>query len=115
MNDRDCLFCKIIQGSIPSGKIIEDDMTYAFHDISPQAPIHALVVPKEHVSNLSEAVDHNGMVEACMRTCTAVAELTGINQTGYRIVTNSGPDSCQSVPHLHFHVIGGALLSDRMG
>ena len=111
----DCLFCKIMNGDIPSKKVYEDEFTYAFHDISPQAKAHALVIPKKHVSGLSAA---DGLTDeelaACLRACHKVADLLGIAESGYRVVSNCGPDACQTVPHLHFHVIGGNPLSAKM-
>ncbi len=110
-----CLFCKIIQGEIPSKKIYEDELTYVFHDISPQASVHALVIPKQHVSGLSAAAElSDTALAACLRTCHTVAEMLGIDQSGYRVVSNCGPDACQTVSHLHFHVIGGNALSSQM-
>ena len=109
-----CLFCKIIKGDIPSAKVYEDDMTYAFRDIAPMAPTHVLVVPKTHVSGMS-AIDEldNAALAACLRACRKVAELEGLTG-GFRTVSNCGDDACQSVQHLHFHVLGGKKLSERM-
>ncbi len=111
----DCLFCRIIKGDIPSKKIYEDEDTYAFYDINPQAKAHALVVSRRH------APDMNGHAElsdrelaACLRTCATVARLMGIEQSGYRIVNNCGADACQSVKHVHFHVMGGQKMAERM-
>jgi len=111
----DCLFCKIIKGEIPSKKIYEDDITYAFHDISPQAKVHALVVPKQHVASLAANVDlTDAQLAACLRTCHTVAKLLGIAEGGYRVVSNCGKDACQTVEHIHFHVIGGNPMSGQM-
>ena len=110
----DCLFCKIIAGEIPSAKVYEDDMTYAFRDINPMMPTHVLVVPKQHLSSMAavdEVDDH--VLAACLRTCAAVAKQEGLNG-GFRVVSNCGDDACQSVKHLHFHVLGGANMSDIM-
>lgn len=109
-----CLFCKIIKGDIPSTKVYEDDKTYAFRDIAPMAPTHVLVIPKQHVSGMS-AIDEldDATLAACLRACKKVAELEGLTG-GYRTVSNCGDDACQSVKHLHFHVLGGKKLSDRM-
>ena len=110
-----CLFCKIIKGEIPSRKIYEDEDTYAFYDIHPQAKAHALVVSKHHVGDLSahqELSDHE--LAACLRACTRVAELLGLTQDGYRVVNNCGENACQTVQHLHFHILGGEKLSERM-
>lgn len=110
----DCLFCKIINGDIPSKKVYEDESTYAFYDISPQAPKHVLVIPKMHVSNVLKAAQHDGLFDACLRACATVATIEGIDKSGFRIVSNVGEDACQTVHHLHFHVIGGKQLSGEM-
>jgi histidine triad (HIT) family protein len=111
----DCLFCKIIAGDIPSQKIYEDEDTYAFWDIHPQAKVHALVVSKRHAPDLihhAEFTDRE--LAACLRACAAVARALGLEEGGYRVVNNCGEHACQSVKHLHFHVLGGQQLSDRM-
>lgn len=109
-----CLFCKILKGEIPSAKVYENEYVYAFRDINPQAPTHVLVIPKEHVSSLddTESFPDRNLAE-CLRAIPVIAnqeELTG----GYRVVSNCGPDACQSVPHLHFHILGGTRMADRM-
>jgi histidine triad (HIT) family protein len=110
-----CLFCKIISGEIPSRKIYEDEYTYAFHDIAPQAAVHALVVCKRHTPDLRSHTDLTDTeLAACLRAAAKVAQLLGIDQTGYRVVNNCGADACQTVGHVHFHVIGGEKLSERM-
>lgn len=110
-----CLFCKIIAGEIPSQKVYEDEFCFAFRDIHPQAATHALVIPKAHVSGLS-ATDtlSDAQLAGCLRACAKVAALCGVAESGYRVVSNCGPDACQSVNHLHFHVLGGQQLSDGM-
>ncbi|HNW87076.1 MAG TPA: histidine triad nucleotide-binding protein [Candidatus Limiplasma sp.] len=111
----DCLFCKIVKGDIPSKKIDEDEDTYAFYDINPQAKVHALVVSKHHIADIAhheELSDHE--LAACLRSCARVAKLLGLEEGGYRVVSNCGANACQSVQHLHFHIIGGEKLSDRM-
>lgn len=110
----DCLFCKIINGEIPSKKVYENEQVFAFYDIAPQAPVHVLVVPKTHAANVLEAARHKGLFDACLTACAEVARLTGIDQSGFRVVSNAGPDACQSVSHLHFHVMGGRQLSGEM-
>ena len=109
-----CLFCKIIKGDIPSTCVYQDEKTYAFRDIAPMAPTHVLVVPKAHVSGMS-AIDEldDATLAACLRACKKVAELEGLTG-GFRTVSNCGADACQTVSHLHFHVLGGKKLSDRM-
>ena len=110
-----CLFCKIIGGEIPSAKVYEDEMTYAFRDINPEAKVHVLVVSKKHVQSVSGAGELTDQeLAACLRTCAKVAELEGIAQTGYRVITNCGPDACQTVPHMHFHVLGGEKLPESI-
>lgn len=110
----DCLFCEIIAGNIPSNKLYEDDRVLAFYDINPQAPVHFLVIPKTHIASADAITADNAETVAyifsLIPTLAAKAGLTG----GYRVITNCGPDACQSVPHLHFHVLGGAQLADRM-
>ncbi len=109
-----CLFCKIIKGDIPSTKVYEDEKTYAFRDINPMAPTHVLVIPKQHVSGMS-AIDEldDATLAACLRACKKVAELEGLTG-GFRTVSNCGDDACQSVKHLHFHVLGGKQLSENL-
>ena len=110
-----CLFCKIISGDIPSSKVYEDELTFAFRDINPQAPVHVLVVPKQHIASVA-AVDEAGdeVIAACIRTCRKVAQLEGLTESGFRVVSNCGDDACQSVKHLHFHVLGGRKMTDMM-
>lgn len=111
----DCLFCKIISGDIPSAKVYEDEDVYAFRDINPQAPTHVLVIPKKHLASVAacdEADDH--LLAACLRACRKVAEIEGIMASGFRVVSNCGDDACQSVHHLHFHVLGGRKMTDSM-
>ena len=109
-----CLFCKIMNGEITSAKVYENDYVYAFRDINPQAPVHVLVIPKRHLSSLNDAPDADDRVLAeCLRAIPVIAareNLTG----GYRVVSNCGVDACQSVPHLHFHILGGRQMADRM-
>ena len=110
-----CLFCKILKGEIPSQKVYEDDYSYAFKDIHPQAPVHILVVSKTHVKDVLDGAELESVeLASLLRACTQVARLTGIEQSGFRIVTNCGHDGCQSIPHLHFHVLGGHPLTENM-
>ncbi len=112
---KDCLFCKIIAGEIPSARVYEDELTYAFRDINPMAPTHVLVVPKTHVAAMAQIGEvGDGLLAACLRACAAVAESEGVSESGYRVVSNCGSDACQSVKHLHFHVLGGKQLSEKM-
>lgn len=110
-----CLFCKIIRGEIPSAKVYEDDLVYAFRDINPQAPTHVLVIPKVHAASLGAAEQlTDAQLAACLRACGKVAELEGLAETGFRVVSNCGKDACQSVEHLHFHVLGGRAMKEQM-
>lgn len=110
----DCLFCKIIAGEIPSAKVYENDYVYAFRDIQPQAPVHVLIVPKEHISSIDEVTPANSdIVRHVAEAIPEVAKALGL-ENGYRVITNVGEDGCQSVHHLHFHLLGGAKLPERM-
>ena len=111
---KDCLFCKIIAGEIPSAKVYEDDQVYAFQDISPQAKVHVLVVPKAHVANLHEGmILSDAQLAALLRAVDKVAAQLNLGE-GYRLVVNSGDHGRQTVHHLHLHVIGGEQLSEKM-
>ena len=110
----DCLFCKIIAGEIPSQKVYEDEICFAFRDIAPQAPTHILVVPKEHTADLTQAASlPDGVLAALLRAIGKIAAQEGLTG-GYRVISNCGPDACQSVKHLHFHILGGAQMSEKM-
>ena len=110
----DCLFCKIVAGEIPSTKVYEDDAVYAFRDIAPQAPTHILVVPKMHIGSADEiGADNSAVVARIFEAIPKIAKSEGLSN-GYRIVSNIGEDGCQSVKHIHFHILGGKQLSDSM-
>ena len=110
----DCIFCKIAAGEIPSACLYEDDTVFAFRDINPQAPTHILVVPKKHVANIVEAAGLPDEVLAhLLRVIGKIAQQEGL-ENGFRVISNCGPDACQSVPHLHFHILGGRQMADRM-
>ena len=110
----DCLFCKIIAGDIPSAKVYEDDLVFAFRDIAPMAPTHILVVPKTHMASVNDVTADNSASGArIFEVIPKIAASEGLTG-GYRTVSNCGDDACQSVKHLHFHVLGGKKLSDRM-
>ena len=107
----DCLFCKIVAGAIPSKKVAESDAAYAFFDIEPQAPVHVLVVPKEHITSADHIADsHGGIVDELVMLAQRVTEIEGVRESGYRLVMNVGADAQMSVPHLHLHVLGGRRL-----
>lgn len=110
----DCLFCKIIAGDIPSQKVYEDECCFAFRDIAPQAPVHILVVPKTHVADISDAASlPDETLAHLLRVIGQIAGREGL-KNGFRVISNCGPDACQTVKHLHFHILGGAPMSDRM-
>ena len=110
----DCIFCKIIAGEIPSQKMYEDDYVYAFRDINPQAPVHILIVPKEHIRSVAELTPENSRAAAkCLEAAAVVARGEGLTG-GYRVISNSGADSGQTVFHLHFHLLGGKSLGERL-
>lgn len=106
----DCLFCKIIAGKIPSKKVYEDERTYAFEDLNPQAPVHALIIPKKHIVGLKEAEDADAeLLGYCQLVAAKIARERGI-ENGYRTVYNVGPGAGQSVFHIHLHLLGGRAL-----
>ena len=109
-----CIFCEIIAGNIPSAKVYEDDKVYAFRDINPQAPVHVLVVPKQHIPSADAINAQNAEVVASIfAAIPKIAAQEGLTN-GYRVITNCGEDGCQSVQHLHFHLLGGKKLSEEM-
>ncbi len=111
----DCLFCKIIEREIPSKKVYEDEAVYAFYDIQPQAPVHVLIIPREHIASADEISEANApAVSAVFRAIPRIAASLGLSN-GYRVITNCGEDGCQSVRHLHFHLLGGKKLPETMG
>ena len=113
MNEN-CIFCRIIRGDIPSAKVYEDEYVYAFRDINPQAPVHILVVPKAHIASAADLdADNSVCVAKCFEAIAKIAKAEGLDK-GYRVVNNCGEDGGQTVMHLHFHILGGLKLSDKM-
>ena len=109
-----CLFCKIVAGTIPSTKVYEDDSILAFRDINPQAPVHVLVIPKVHIQDTDGVTAENSAVIAhIFEVIPQIAKAEGL-ANGYRVISNCGPDSGQMVPHLHFHILGGRQLTLEM-
>lgn len=103
----DCLFCKIIKGEIPSSKVYEDDMVFAFNDIAPEAPVHVLIVPKEHIASAAEInAENSAVVARIFEAAAKIAEEKGLSD-GFRVVTNCGDSAGQTVKHLHYHLLGG--------
>ncbi|MCI5903623.1 MAG: histidine triad nucleotide-binding protein [Oscillospiraceae bacterium] len=112
----DCLFCKIVSGDIPSTKVYEDDKVLAFKDINPLAPVHILVIPKEHIDSAAAVTAENSAVIAhIFEVIAKIAKEQGIDKDGFRVVSNCGENGCQSVKHLHFHILGGRKLDVTMG
>lgn len=110
----DCLFCKIIAGEIPSNKVYEDDLVLAFRDIAPMAPTHILVIPKCHIPSVDGITGENSSIVAhIFEIIPKIAAAEGLNG-GYRVVSNCGHDAGQTVPHLHFHILGGRELATEM-
>lgn len=108
-----CLFCEIINGNIPSNKVYEDEMVYAFKDINPVAPVHVLVVPKVHIDSVNELTpEKSKYVAHIFEKIPEIAKSQGIDS--YRIINNCGKDAGQSVMHLHFHLIGGVELGEKI-
>ena len=111
----DCLFCSIIRRQIPAKIVYEDEYCMAFYDISPQAPVHVLVIPKLHMESCDAvAAENSDYVAKIFEVIPTVAKKVGLTN-GYRVISNCGEDACQSVKHLHFHILGGEKLSERMG
>ncbi len=109
-----CLFCKIINNEIPSTKVYENEWVYAFRDINPQTPVHVLVIPRKHIASLNETSSFTDRELAeCLRAIPVIAAQEGLTG-GYRVISNCGADACQSVHHLHFHLLGGAQMAERM-
>ena len=108
----DCIFCNIINGEIPSSKVYENEKIYAFNDISPVAPVHVLIIPKEHIESINDLTDENAsLVSDVLLAARDIAAQLGISESGYRVVTNCGQAAGQTVNHIHFHLLGGRDLA----
>lgn len=106
----DCVFCRIIKGDIPSDKVYEDEYITVIRDINPMKPVHLLVLPKKHYTDIldfAQCPDHDAVHEAILQAIPKLAEQEGVKESGFSVITNCGPDGGQSVFHLHFHLIGG--------
>jgi len=111
----DCLFCKIIAGEIPSKKVYDSDFVYAFHDINPVAPVHVIVVPKMHIESANAIDDKNSdEVKHVFEAIPKIAQELGVKEDGYRVITNIGQNGGQTIKHLHFHIIGGTNLGEKL-
>lgn len=108
----DCLFCNIVSGTIPAKVRYQDDQVLVFEDIHPQAPVHLLAIPKQHIGSLDKTEDgHAPLLGHLMATCAKVARDAGIAETGYRVVVNTGAEGGQTVFHIHLHMLGGRHLT----
>ena len=108
---RDCLFCKIADGDIPSDRVFEDEQVVAFRDVNPQATVHVLVIPREHIPSAAELTpDHDGLWAHMLHVAQQIAVDEGIRDGGYRLVANVGGDGGQTVHHLHLHLLGGRAM-----
>ena len=111
----DCLFCKIAAKQIPSQKVYEDERVYAFKDIHPVAPVHIIVIPKAHIESVNEINDRNSKeVQKVFEIIPKIAKIAMVDKKGYRVITNIGENGGQTVKHLHFHIIGGKKLGDKL-
>lgn len=109
-----CIFCKIANGTIPSTKLYEDENMVIIKDLNPQAPVHLLLIPKEHYANIIEMSDVEAQTLAkCVKKLSTLTNELGL-ENGFRLVSNKGEDGCQSVNHLHIHILGGKKLDDKM-
>lgn len=109
----DCVFCMIGRGDIPATVVYQDEHVVAFDDIAPQAPVHTLIIPRSHFTNIADDVPSE-VLEATMRAVPVVAGIKGVAESGYRVIINTGPDAAQSVHHFHVHVLGGRSMAEGM-
>lgn len=110
-----CIFCKIVNGEIPSEKVYEDDKILAFKDINPIAPIHILIIPKKHIENLMEVqLEDTEIISDIFASIPQIAKKMNVDKDGFRLISNCGKDAGQEVMHLHFHLIGGSKLGTKM-
>ena len=110
----DCIFCKIVNGDIPSNKVYEDDTVLAFHDIAPQMPVHVIVIPKMHIASAAEVnEDNSAVIGRIFEVIPKIAKDLGLDN-GFRIINNCGKDGGQTVGHIHFHILGGKTLGEGL-
>jgi histidine triad (HIT) family protein len=108
----ECIFCKIVKKEIPASVVYEDEDVLAFKDINPQAPIHLLIIPKNHLSSIMEVDENNGdIVKKIVKVVQSLARENNIDKKGFRLVVNTGDDGGQTVHHLHFHLLGGRFMT----
>lgn len=112
-----CLFCKIVRGELPSTRVFEDEAVIAFNDLHPVAPVHVLIVPRRHFTDLNEMAaseDGPAVMTAVLKAIPKVAAATGVLESGYRLINNCGAGAGQSVPHVHFHLLGGVKMGEKI-
>lgn len=115
MSDQDCLFCKIVSGEIKTDLIFEGDKVIAFRDIHPIAPVHVLIIPKEHISSMNEiSEERTDLLGKLLYTATKIAKDLEIAETGYKLLIRTGRNGGQEIPHIHLHLLGGARLSEKI-
>ncbi|WP_165060088.1 histidine triad nucleotide-binding protein [Adlercreutzia sp. ZJ154] len=107
----DCIFCKIVSGEIESNKVYEDEHVVAFEDLNPMMPVHTLIIPKDHYDNIADNIPDETMAHI-MQTVGKIADIKGIRESGFRVIVNTNDDACQSVHHIHVHVLGGGKMND---
>lgn len=111
----DCIFCKITKGELPSTKVYEDDKVLAFKDINPVTPVHVILIPKKHIVSVNEITeDDTDLIAHIFMTIKKIAKDLDIAKSGYRVITNAGKDAGQTVPHLHFHILGKKDLGEKL-
>ena len=112
MSDQKCLFCRIMAGEIPASKVYEDDHSFAFRDVNPQAPTHVLLIPKKHIRSLDEAsAEDHAVLGHLLLIAPQIARQEGVADNGFRVVVNTGADAGQSVWHIHLHIMGGRPMA----
>lgn len=108
----DCIFCKIANGEIPTTKVYEDESVVAFNDLNPQAPIHILVIPKKHYSNVLDVEKNDNIISKIYNAINIISEQQGFKKDGFRVINNCGENAGQTVMHMHFHIIAGKKLGE---
>jgi histidine triad (HIT) family protein len=116
MEKRDCIFCKIAAGELPADVVYQDELVSAFRDINPVAPTHILIIPNQHVQDSNMlGEEHKDVAAQMLLVVSDIAKSEGIDQSGYRLIMNTGPDGNQEVMHMHLHLIGGQKMKHAMG
>ncbi|MDP4145669.1 MAG: histidine triad nucleotide-binding protein [Bacillota bacterium] len=111
-----CIFCKIVNGEIPSDRVYEDEYVISIKDIKPEAPIHVLIMPKKHINSINDVKEEDlQIISHIFKVAQKIAKQLGVAESGYRIITNCGKDGGQTVEHLHFHLLGGKSLPISIG